>query len=61
MSRIKLILQVAGVALAGIGVCCLPLGFSLNPNNPKRDMSVFLHMADWGSSSRRPSPLSRWA
>ena len=48
MSRIKLMLQVAGVTLAGIGVCCLPLGVSFNPNNPKQDMSMFIHMADLG-------------
>jgi multisubunit Na+/H+ antiporter MnhB subunit len=43
--RIKIGVQVAGVAIASVGVLCLPVGFGVNP---KRDLSVFFNLADMG-------------
>jgi hypothetical protein len=45
MDRIKMGLQIAGVAIAAVGVLCLPVGFSVNP---KRDLSAFFNLADMG-------------
>jgi len=45
MDRIKMGLQIAGVAIAAVGALCLPVGFSVNP---KRDLSAFFNLADMG-------------
>lgn len=45
MHRIKIGLQIAGAAVAALGVLCLPVGFGVNP---KRDLSAFFNLADMG-------------
>ena len=45
MHRIKLGLQIAGLAVAAVGVLCLPVGFGINP---KRDLSAFFNLTDMG-------------
>jgi multisubunit Na+/H+ antiporter MnhB subunit len=43
--RIKIGVQIAGMAIAAVGVLCLPVGFGVNP---KRDLSAFFNLADMG-------------
>jgi len=45
MTRVKLILQVAGIIIGAIGLLCFPLGFG---TNPKRDLNGFDNLADIG-------------
>jgi multisubunit Na+/H+ antiporter MnhB subunit len=45
MRRVKIALQIAGAAVAAVGVLCLPMGFGVNP---KRDLSAFFNLADTG-------------
>jgi hypothetical protein len=45
MDRIKLGLQIAGIAVTAVGVLYLPVGFGVNP---KRDLSAFLNLTDMG-------------
>ena len=45
IGRAKLLLRIAGVVIAAIGIVCLPVGYGINP---KRDLSVFNNLADTG-------------
>jgi len=45
MGRAKLLLRIAGVASAAIGLTCFPVGYGINP---KRDLSIFDNLADMG-------------
>ena len=45
MGRTKLLLRIAGVASAAVGLGCFPVGYGVNP---MRDMSLFENLADTG-------------
>jgi len=45
MGRAKLLLRIAGVASAAVGLGCFPVGYGVNP---QRDMGLFENLADTG-------------
>ena len=45
MGHAKLLLRIADVASAAVGLGCFPVGYGVNP---KRDMSLFENLADTG-------------
>ena len=46
VNRLKTVLRIGGIVVAGIGGMCLPIGFG---DNPKRDLSLFNNLADLGA------------
>ena len=46
MHRFKIVLRVGGMAILGMGVVFLPIGFGVNP---KRDTSAFYNLADFSA------------
>ena len=45
MGGAKLRLRILGVAIAAVGLMCLPVGYGINP---KRDLSAFNNLSDTG-------------